>query len=175
MDEGNQIVSRTILEKGCPTSVLEAMSYGVPVVGYSVGGLPELVRHMQDGLLVPQGHEGSCRCNCKAVKEPELASKMASSSLARCETEFQLKTVLISIKSLHLPLRGLWSMKNIDPKTVRDFGREWSSFDQSQQSGEDKSNIFDDYFHVFHGVNCRQMRWELMLAVEVVVGLNYLP
>jgi hypothetical protein len=30
-------------------------------------------------------------------------------------------------------------MKNIDPKTVEGFGREWSSFDQSGLSDEDKS------------------------------------
>ena len=34
-------------------TVLEAMSYGVPIVAYNIDGLPELVRHEQDGLLVP--------------------------------------------------------------------------------------------------------------------------
>jgi tetratricopeptide (TPR) repeat protein len=32
---------------------LEAMQYGVPVVGCRVGGVPEVVRHDVDGLLVP--------------------------------------------------------------------------------------------------------------------------
>ena len=69
-------------------------------------------------------------------------------------------------------------MKNIDPKTVRDFGREWSSFDQSQLSGEDKSNIFDDYFHVFPwsklssnavgiDVGCGSGRWAQLVAPKV--------
>ena len=39
-------------QEGSPTTVLEAMSYGVPIVAYNIDGLPELVRHEQDGLLV---------------------------------------------------------------------------------------------------------------------------
>jgi glycosyltransferase involved in cell wall biosynthesis len=33
----------------------EAMQYGVPVVGCCVGGVPDVVRHEEDGLLVPAG------------------------------------------------------------------------------------------------------------------------
>ena len=40
-------------------------------------------------------------------------------------------------------------MKNINPKTVEDFGRSWSSLDQSQLSSENNSKIFDDYLYVF--------------------------
>jgi glycosyltransferase involved in cell wall biosynthesis len=34
---------------------LEAMQYGVPVVGCRVGGVPEVVTHDEDGFLVPPG------------------------------------------------------------------------------------------------------------------------
>ncbi|QCI79226.1 glycosyltransferase family 4 protein [Hankyongella ginsenosidimutans] len=39
--------------EGCPTAILEAMSYGTPVVSYATGGIPEIVDHGRDGLLVP--------------------------------------------------------------------------------------------------------------------------
>ena len=66
-------------------------------------------------------------------------------------------------------------MKNIDPKTVEAFGREWSSFDQTGLSDEDKSKIFDDYFHVFPwgklpsnavgmDVGCGSGRWAQAVA-----------
>ena len=51
------------LKEGFPTVVLEAMSYGIPVVGYNIGGLPELVRHGLDGLLVPATDRGPCDVN----------------------------------------------------------------------------------------------------------------
>jgi glycosyltransferase involved in cell wall biosynthesis len=36
-----------------PLVALEALAAGVPVVGYQVGGLPDIVRHEETGLLAP--------------------------------------------------------------------------------------------------------------------------
>ena len=38
---------------------------------------------------------------------------------------------------------------NLDPATVRDFGREWRRFDQSGVSEEELTQLFDRYFAVF--------------------------
>src|SRR5262245_61964951 len=40
-------------QEGCPNVVLEALASGRPVVGSRTGGLPELIRHGANGLLVP--------------------------------------------------------------------------------------------------------------------------
>ncbi len=37
-----------------PVAIVEALACGVPVVSTPVGGIPEAVRHSQNGLLVPQ-------------------------------------------------------------------------------------------------------------------------
>lgn len=41
-------------EEACPLSVLEAMSFSLPVLASRVGGIPELVVHGEGGFLVPR-------------------------------------------------------------------------------------------------------------------------
>jgi glycosyltransferase involved in cell wall biosynthesis len=39
--------------EACPTVVLEAMAYGLPVIGSRIGGIPELIEEGASGILVP--------------------------------------------------------------------------------------------------------------------------
>jgi len=43
--------------EGNPLAVMEAMAGGLPVIGTTVGGVPELVRSGQDGILVSPGND----------------------------------------------------------------------------------------------------------------------
>ena len=45
--------------EGCPTSILEAFSYKLPVVAYQIDGIPELVSNNVDGILVDVGDNDS--------------------------------------------------------------------------------------------------------------------
>ncbi len=40
-------------DEGLGSSILDAMAYGVPVIASNVGGIPDIVRHEQNGLLIP--------------------------------------------------------------------------------------------------------------------------
>jgi glycosyltransferase involved in cell wall biosynthesis len=44
--------------EGMPLALMEGMAAGLPVVATSVGGIPELVTHLQTGLLVTPGEPG---------------------------------------------------------------------------------------------------------------------
>lgn len=44
------------LQDNLPNTVLESMACGTPVVGFSVGGIPDMIRHESTGLLVAPGN-----------------------------------------------------------------------------------------------------------------------
>jgi SAM-dependent methyltransferase len=69
---------------------------------------------------------------------------------------------------------------NIDEKTVRSFGDEWSAYDQSQLSDEESARRFDEYFSIFPwdnlpdgavgaDIGCGSGRWALRVAPRVGV------
>ena len=52
------------LHDGCPNAVLEAMLAGLPIVASRAGGLPQMIEHGKDGLLV---RPGSAMELCEAI------------------------------------------------------------------------------------------------------------
>ena len=41
--------------EGLPISILEAMSFGLPIISTKVGGIPEVVHHHKNGILIDAG------------------------------------------------------------------------------------------------------------------------
>jgi colanic acid/amylovoran biosynthesis glycosyltransferase len=75
--------------EGLTVATMEAMAMGLPVVVTGVGGVPELVRHGVDGLLVPAydpaGVAGAVRL---LLGDPELAARMGASGAQRVTEHF---------------------------------------------------------------------------------------
>lgn len=68
--------------------------------------------------------------------------------------------------------------KNLDVNVVKDFGSEWSRFDQSSLSAVDQAEMFEGYFHIFPwdslppgsigaDIGCGSGRWAVLAAPRV--------
>lgn len=69
-----------------PNVVLEAMAAGLPVAASDVGGVGELVRHEETGLLVPAGdHEAMARALDSLLAAPERRQAMGEAGRLRAQ------------------------------------------------------------------------------------------
>ena len=71
------------LRDGTPNALLEAMACGRPVVGSTAGGIPDVVRHERDGLLVPPGDAGALAGALRRL----LGDRAAARALGRAGRE----------------------------------------------------------------------------------------
>lgn len=63
-------------EEGLPMAMLEAMSFGVPVVTCPVGGIGEVVNHGENGLLVSPGDVGALVEAMAELSDPKVARRL---------------------------------------------------------------------------------------------------
>lgn len=67
--------------EGLPISVLEAMSYGMPIVSTKVGGIPEIVLNGENGFMVEPGDKkGLCDALLKLKDDKSLRRVMGEKS-----------------------------------------------------------------------------------------------
>lgn len=81
--------------------LIEAMSMGKPVIAAEVGGIPEIIEHGENGLLVPPGDSGSLAQAIKELTEDcSLRERLASSAIENVARRFSDDTFGDSFVSL---------------------------------------------------------------------------
>ncbi|MDQ6770292.1 MAG: glycosyltransferase family 4 protein [Gemmatimonadota bacterium] len=101
LTEANICVVPSVWQEAFPLSVLEAMAAGKPVVGTSVGGIPEMIDDGVTGLLVPPADEQALAeaLGCLLI-DPALSARLGYAGRQRVAERFTQEQQLEAITEI---------------------------------------------------------------------------
>ncbi|MBI2899409.1 MAG: glycosyltransferase [Planctomycetes bacterium] len=86
-------------------AILEAMAAGKPVVATDAGGVRDVVRHGETGLLVPPGNPPAlAQAVLRLASDPGEAARLAANAAERVRREYSLDAMLERYASLYRSL-----------------------------------------------------------------------
>lgn len=93
--QANIVVLPTSYGEGIPKILLEAASCGRPIVATDIPGCREIVRHNENGLLIPLSDSKALADAIEfLIKNPELRAKMGARGRKIVEAEFSKEIVI---------------------------------------------------------------------------------
>ena len=105
LNESSIFVLPSLYGEGCPTSILEAFSYKLPVIAYAIDGIPELVSNNVDGVLVDSNKSNSLEYAIKdLLLDPVRVKKMGENGYQKVHNNFLLINMLEKHNSFFLGL-----------------------------------------------------------------------
>ena len=82
-------------------AILEAMSWGIPIVTTPVGGIPEAISHNVQGLLVSPGNvQGLADALSSLLADASSARAMGQAGRARIERDFTHAVLIPRLEQL---------------------------------------------------------------------------
>jgi glycosyltransferase involved in cell wall biosynthesis len=98
----SDVIAMPSLQEGLPYVLLEALALARPVVGTQVGGIPEVVRHGETGLLVPpRDSEGLAEAIIQLLRNPEETASLGERGRELVSREFNVETMVRKIAAVY--------------------------------------------------------------------------
>ncbi|MFI0435954.1 MAG: glycosyltransferase [Parachlamydiaceae bacterium] len=105
--ENSDIFCLPSFSEGCPCSIIEAMSAGLPVIATTVGGIPELVIQGETGLLIsPHNIHGLSGAIEQLAQNGDLRMKMSINAFNRYLLFSSREDALRKLTSIYQMLRA---------------------------------------------------------------------
>lgn len=93
------------LTEGTPMALLEAMSYGIPAVASAVGGVPKIINHRKNGMLVLPGNvEQLTEALDVFISNKQYRKKLSDVAKITVQKTYGLHSWIGSIQSIYCEL-----------------------------------------------------------------------
>lgn len=88
--------------EGVPLAICEGMVAGLPIVATAVGGIPEMLRHEQSGLLVQAGDEDALvRETIRLMDDASLHRRLGAEARRFIETDYALSDAVDTLAATY--------------------------------------------------------------------------
>lgn len=95
----------SVAREGLPKALIEAMALSITPIATSVGGIPEVVSHEQDGLLVPpRSGAALAKAILRLFHDPALAERLRYRARETIVERFNIETSVSQIAQLYRTL-----------------------------------------------------------------------
>lgn len=82
------------VKEGLPYAILEAGAAGIPVISTSVGGIPEVIKNFETGLLIPPRRPQEIKNALIYTEEhPEVVAKISTGLQEKIQKDFNFDTI----------------------------------------------------------------------------------
>jgi glycosyltransferase involved in cell wall biosynthesis len=90
------------IKEGLPFAILEAGYVGVPVISTSVGGIPEVIQNLEQGMLIPPKRAQEIKNALVYLDEhPEVKDNMTKALRDRINEKYNFEKIIVQIKNIY--------------------------------------------------------------------------
>ena len=93
------------LTEGTPMALLEAMSFGLPVIATAVGGVPKVISHGNNGLLISDSSSSEITDSInKLLEDTPLRTRISEGAKTLIKEKYNLKRQIKKVEGLYCGL-----------------------------------------------------------------------
>ncbi len=105
LSSSDLFVLPSLYGEGCPTSILEAFSYKLPIIAHNIDGIPELVKNNIEGLLYDVGdNKNMANGIIDLLTNSKKAVQMGEAGFYKLQHKFSLQNMLSQHNNFFLNL-----------------------------------------------------------------------